>query len=125
MRLWLALAGFDGAIMVALGAYGAHAVAGDAQAMSWFDTATKYQAWHALALLGVAALADRLAGLPRRLLAVAGSLFVLGTLLFCGSLYSLALGGGRPFPMSAPLGGSAFILGWLALAGAGLMTARR
>lgn len=124
MRGWLTIAGIDGALMVALGAYGAHAFAGDPQGQAWFDTALRYQAWHALALLAVALLAGRLSGLAGRLAAAAGGLFVVGTLLFCGTLYLLAFGGGRLFPLSAPLGGGAFILGWLALAGAGLAARR-
>ncbi|MNR61981.1 hypothetical protein D3C85_1838720 [compost metagenome] len=67
---------------------------------------------HALALFGVALLA---AQLPGRLLAAAGSLFALGILLFSGSLYLLTLSGIGKLGMLTPLGGLAFLGGWLCL----------
>ncbi|HSE12042.1 MAG TPA: DUF423 domain-containing protein, partial [Rudaea sp.] len=81
-----------GALAVVLGAFGAHALRGqlDAQSMQLWHTAVDYQFWHALALLGLAAA-------PASRWRLIGSLaFSLGIVLFCGSLYALALGAPRP-----------------------------
>jgi uncharacterized membrane protein YgdD (TMEM256/DUF423 family) len=120
MAGWLVLTGLNGALLVALGAIGAHAFAGDGQAKAWFDTAWRYQALHAVALLALSLAVLRIdPGLPRSTLSAGMVLFVLGTALFCGSLYKLAWTGSGLFPMSAPLGGGSLILGWLAVAVAG------
>jgi uncharacterized membrane protein YgdD (TMEM256/DUF423 family) len=78
-----------------------------------WQTAVQYHAWHALGLAVVGLL---MIHVPDRAgLAIAGWLFVAGILLFCGSLYALALTGVF-VRFAAPLGGVAFLLGWLALA---------
>ena len=104
-----------GAFAVALGAFGAHALRGvlDERALGIWHTAVDYQFWHALALLGVGVLARSRADTMLRWAAIA---FVIGVLAFCGSLYALALGAPRPVGAITPLGGAAFIIGWLALA---------
>jgi uncharacterized membrane protein YgdD (TMEM256/DUF423 family) len=112
MRTWLVLAGLSGAAAVAMGAVGAHALAGDAIAAGLVDKAARYQLIHALALFGVALWSERHGGWP---VVVAGGLFVLGTGLFCGSLYALAFHLISSTPL-APVGGSSFILGWVAVA---------
>ncbi len=104
-----------GAAAVALGAFGAHALRGtlDDHALAIWHTAVDYQFWHALALLGVGVLArDR----PTSTLFFAASAFVIGSVLFCGSLYALALGAPRFIGAITPLGGVGLIAGWLALA---------
>lgn len=113
VRLWLFLAGLNGALSVALAAYGAHALAdaGD-YVLDLMDKATRYQAYHALALVGLAAL--QASGLRSRWFCVAGVLMVVGILLFCGALYGIALAG-WPVAFVTPFGGVSFILGWLAL----------
>ena len=76
-------------------------------------SAVQMQGWHALALLGIGLWAPRggrLADAARR------RLFALGLLLFCGAVYSPALGGVQPRPSSAPVGGTLLMLGWLLLA---------
>ncbi|MFO0997350.1 MAG: DUF423 domain-containing protein [Alphaproteobacteria bacterium] len=123
MRFWLIVAGIDGAALILLGAYGAHNVALDAETRRWFDTAWQYQALHAVALL---VLAIAMGALPfgrfaRLSVHVAAILFLAGTVLFAGSLYHLALAGTIALPMAAPIGGGAFILGWVAIALAGLI----
>jgi len=117
MRLWMVLVGIDGAIAVAMGAYGAHALAdAGAYPASLWDKATRYQMYHTLAL-GLAALwAERRGGV---LLQAACALFVAGTLLFCGSLYTIALTG-LDLARVTPFGGLAFLAGWACMAGAGL-----
>jgi uncharacterized membrane protein YgdD (TMEM256/DUF423 family) len=118
-RTFLVLAAISGFTSVAAGAFGAHALKArlDAAALATFETAARYQMFHALALLGVA-LAVGLDGSPRsqRPLAAAGWLFLAGTVLFSGSLYALALGGVRGLGAITPLGGLAFLGGWAALA---------
>lgn len=81
-----------------------------------FQTGVQYQLIHALALLGVALLALQR---PGRLLSAAGGLFVAGILLFSGSLYLLTLTGVGKLGMITPIGGTAFLAGWLCLALAG------
>ena len=78
-----------------------------------YETAVRYQMYHALALVALGALPSRL---PPRAITVSGSLFTLGILLFCGSLYLLVLTGTRPLGILTPIGGSCFIAGWLWLA---------
>ncbi len=79
-----------------------------------WQTGVQYQAWHALALLAVGVLMQRAAS--SRLLAWAGVLFAVGIVLFSGSLYALALTGLRGLGAITPLGGVAFLAGWLVLA---------
>ena len=84
--------------------------------LATYQTAVQYHFWHALALLAVALAWSPLAG--NAWLRAAGWLFVAGLALFCGSLYALALGAPRQAGFVTPLGGLAFILGWLAFAAA-------
>jgi len=83
-----------------------------------YQTAVQYHFWHALALFGVALAWPHLP--DPSWLRVAGWLFVAGLLLFCGSLYALALGAPRQTGLVTPVGGLSLILGWLALAVAAL-----
>ncbi len=107
-----ALAGF---FTVVLGAFGAHALAGQLPAfrMEVWEKAVHYQGLHALALLATALLQRQAPapGLRRAALA-----FTLGILLFSGSLYLLALSGQRWLGAVTPFGGTAFVAGWLLLA---------
>lgn len=113
-RLSLGAAALSGALAVAFGAFGAHALRGvfDERAMASWHTAVDYQFWHALALLACAALAQLRESRALRWAALA---FVVGSLLFCGSLYALASGAPRWLGAVTPLGGVAFIIGWLSL----------
>lgn len=83
------------------------------------QTAVRYQIWHALALLGTAALTATATDGPLVSLRVAAYGFALGTLAFCGGLYLLSFTGVELFGWLAPVGGLAFIAGWLALAAYG------
>lgn len=118
---WLAASGVSGFIAVALGAFGAHGlqsrlgdVADGAKRLGWWQTAAQYHLLHALALGLVAVLVVQL---PRA--RFAGMAFVLGTLLFSGSLYVMALGGPRWLGAVTPLGGLGFLAGWAVLAWCG------
>ena len=114
-RSFVTWAGVFGALGVAGGAFGAHALREriSPEALGWFETGTRYHLMHALALLG-AGLAAGSAG--SRALRVAGVCFALGILLFSGSLYALALGAPRWLGAVTPFGGTAWIAGWIALA---------
>ena len=105
------LIGLAGASAVLLGAFGAHALRGvlDARGSELWHTAVSYHFWHALALALAGAVAQ---GRARR---VAIAAFLLGIVVFCGSLYALALGAPRWVGAITPLGGVAFIVGWMAL----------
>jgi uncharacterized membrane protein YgdD (TMEM256/DUF423 family) len=118
-RAALGAAATAGALAVACGAFGAHALRAhlDEAALATWRTAVDYQFWHALALLATGLLAQ---ARPGRALQVAALGFVAGLLLFCGSLFGLALGAPRGFGLVTPLGGAAFFVGWLAL-GAGAL----
>ena len=114
LRVFLLLAALAGFTGVALGAFAAHGLKGQlsAEYLAVFHTGVHYQLVHALALFGVALLAERL---PGRLLTAAGSLFAVGILLFSGSLYALTLSGLGKLGMITPLGGLCFLIGWLCL----------
>jgi len=113
--LFFVLGALSGSLAVALGAFGAHALRDrlTPQMLQVFDTGQRYHMFHALALLAVAWASTRW---PVGPVAAAGWLFVVGTVLFSGSLYALAVTGQRWLGAITPLGGVAFILGWLALA---------
>lgn len=104
-----------GLLAVAFGAFGTHALRDrlTAEALATFETGARYQMYHALALLVTGALTERLhAGWLWR----SGRLFTAGIVIFCGSLYGLALGAPRWFGVVAPLGGICLLSGWLLLA---------
>lgn len=113
MHKYLAAAGINGAMGVALGAWAAHGLQGrlPPAAIEWIRTGASYQLWHAAALLGLAALAARHA---TRLIAVAGIGFAVGALLFGGSLYLYAWTEQAVFALVTPVGGALMIGGWLA-----------
>jgi uncharacterized membrane protein YgdD (TMEM256/DUF423 family) len=101
-----------GAAGVALGAFGAHGLRArlDAQALGVWETAVRYHLVHAVALLAIALSPHAAALRP------SGWLFAAGIALFSGSLYALALGGPRALGPLTPVGGLAFLAGWLWLA---------
>jgi len=114
MRGWLVAAGINGFMSIAMGALGAHLLQGrvSAHGIDLVDTAARYQMYHALALIGIVWLTTVKPGIVAQL---AGFAFLLGTVLFSGSLYALGITGIGGFAILAPFGGVAFMLGWLAL----------
>lgn len=114
-RLCLIIASVSGMLVVALGAFAAHALRNQLSERLYeiWQTAVQYQMFHTLALLAVGVLLVRQNRLGLRL---AAWLFIGGMLLFCGSLYSLALTGLTTLGMITPLGGLLFIVGWLMFA---------
>jgi uncharacterized membrane protein YgdD (TMEM256/DUF423 family) len=123
LRIWLAAAALNGLLAVAAGAAASHLFAGDAHRLALMTTGAQYTMYHALALLAVTALAERAAG-GAVFLAIAAWLFIAGTVLFSGSLYLLALTEIRALAWMTPWGGTAFMLGWVALAIFALRRAR-
>ncbi|GBD33177.1 MAG: membrane protein [Gemmatimonadales bacterium] len=120
---WLALLGaISAATSVAAGAFGAHALRGrlSVELLGVFETAVRYQMYHALGLFAAAWTSSRF-GVSAAVWA--GWAFAVGTVLFSGSLYLLALTGARWWGAVTPLGGVCFIAGWIALAW-GIWTAR-
>ena len=121
-RLFALLGCLSAFVAVAAGAFGAHALRDvlPPDRLDVFETAARYQMYHALALLVVGWLAPS-GGRAATAIRPAGWLFVAGTILFCGCLYVLALSGVRWLGAVTPLGGLAFLGGWLALARAALV----
>lgn len=112
-RPYWVLAALSGALSIILGAFGAHALSHrlSAEMLNAYQTGVHYQMWQTVALMGL------LAGwksevLPRLTLGC----WIIGTLLFSGSLYLLALTDLMPFAFVTPIGGTLLIIGWLALA---------
>jgi uncharacterized membrane protein YgdD (TMEM256/DUF423 family) len=115
-RLFFILGSVLGGIAVAAGAFGAHGLKNTVtpERLGTFETAVRYQMYHALALL---ALAWAITHWPEQAkwLAVGGWLFLVGVILFSGSLYILVLSGIKWLGAITPLGGVAFVGGWLCL----------
>ena len=121
---WIVVAALSGAISIALGAFAAHGLdlstGAGRKAREWLQTGSHYQIIHALAIMGVVVLVrSTTVNAPAAL--VAQWLFLVGSVLFPGALYTLAFGGPRWMGAVAPIGGAAFILGWLSLGLAALM----
>lgn len=114
-KTFFALGAVFAFIAVAAGAFGAHGLKTrlDANMLAIFETAVRYQMYHALALLAVAWAYTRW---PGALITASGFLFVAGIIVFSGSLYLLSLSGIRWLGAITPLGGLAMLAGWLCLA---------
>ncbi|MED1781518.1 DUF423 domain-containing protein [Brevibacillus fortis] len=116
MKLFLMLGSISGFLSVALGAFGAHALKEklDAYSLGIFHTGVTYQTTHALALVLVALLLKWYPDSPG--LVWAGWCFAAGTLIFSGSLYTLAMTGIKVLGAITPIGGVLFLAGWALLA---------
>lgn len=115
-KTFIMLACLLGGLAVALGAFGAHALEGRLSAgdLATYETAVRYQFYHALALIAVVVVLGRW---PQATAAIAaGWLFVAGIAIFSGSLYVLVFSGIRWLGAITPIGGVAMIAGWLTLA---------
>lgn len=110
-RNWLTLAAIAGFLAVAGGAFGAHGI-GDPQAKAWMQTGAQYALAHVLATFACAAVM----GMGARRAALAPAFFLVGVILFTGSLFAMALGGPRWLGAITPLGGLSFLIGWVVLA---------
>ena len=116
-RIFLATAAIFGGLSVIGGAFASHALKDKLtdRALAIFETGARYQMYHALALLLVALLLSR-AEQSQTFFAVAGWAFIAGTIIFSGSLYALSLTNIKWLGAITPLGGVAFIVGWICLA---------
>ena len=112
--LWAGLGALFAGIGVGLGAFGAHALKTrlSPEDLAIFEVGVRYQMYHALALLAVGAISMRL---DSALIKGAGWAFVFGILVFSGSLYALVGTGVRVLGAVTPIGGVAFLVGWLML----------
>jgi uncharacterized membrane protein YgdD (TMEM256/DUF423 family) len=101
-------------LAILFGAFAAHALKGHVSADRYDDflTGARYHLPQALALFAVSRASVRW---PGRAVSLAGWLFVAGIVLFCGSLYLLGATGARWFGAVAPVGGLAFVVGWISL----------
>jgi len=118
-RQLVALGAAIAGLSVAAGAFGAHALRARLEPgdLLVFETAARYQMYHGLALISAGWVADRW---PGPLASAAAWCFLLGVVLFSGSLYALTLSGVRMLGAITPLGGVAFLAGWACLALAAL-----
>ena len=118
MTSWFGvIAALYGAIGVSMGAFGAHGLRDkvEPRMLEVWSTAAQYQLWHALALLFVAFWMSREAQVSTAL-QVSAWAFAIGILIFSGSLYALVLSGMNWLGAVTPIGGTALIVAWLALA---------
>lgn len=123
--LWLRIGAIWGFLAVAMGAFGAHGLKPRIEAMGQlanFQTAANYHMYMALAMLAVGLL--QAMGRSGTALWVAGWSFLIGSLIFSGSLYTLSLTGMKWLGAITPIGGTVVLVGWVALAVSGGGTAQ-
>ena len=115
LKFWFVLGCFTAGLGVAAGAFGAHALKQrlPADLLNVFETGVRYQMYHAFGLLAVAFASDRWPSVNFNLV---GWLFLIGIVLFSGSLYALCLSGMRVLGAITPLGGLCFLAAWALLA---------
>lgn len=119
---FLAFSAFSGFFCVALGAFAAHGLQNvlESKELAWIQTGIQYQVFHTLALLalGLFQIANQVQNPPTcraKAFNIIGGSWILGILLFSGSLYSLAFTGVKGLAWSTPIGGIFFMIGWVAL----------
>jgi uncharacterized membrane protein YgdD (TMEM256/DUF423 family) len=110
-ELWMRLAAISGFLSVAVGAFAAHGVT-DPKAAEWLRLGAQYELVHALATMACALF--MILGAARARFAAA--FFLSGSVIFCGSLYAMALGAPRILGAVTPVGGMLFLIGWAVLA---------
>ncbi|MBP1930233.1 DUF423 domain-containing protein [Ammoniphilus resinae] len=115
-KIFLILGSINGFLAVGLGAFGAHGLKGKlpADLLEVYQTGVQYHMYHAIALVFTALLADRFSS--SSLVHTSGWAFLIGIILFSGSLYALSLSGIRVLGAITPIGGVAFLVGWILLA---------
>lgn len=119
---FLAFSAFSGFFCIALGAFAAHGLQNvlESKELVWIQTGIQYQVFHTLALLalGLFQIANQVQNPPAcraKAFNIIGGSWILGILLFSGSLYSLAFTGVKGLAWSTPIGGIFFMIGWAAL----------
>ena len=113
-KCWLAIGAVLGGLGVTMGAFGAHALRQrlSPEMLAIFETGVRYHVYHALGLFAVAWVADKN---PASWANAAGWALTLGLLVFSGSLYVLSITGVRWLGAVTPVGGAAFLVGWILL----------
>ena len=114
-KIFLIIGSTLGGLSVAIGAFGAHALKNILEAndrMQTFETGVKYQFYHALALILLGLLMQKF---DHKMFIWSGYGFIIGTILFSGSLYILSLSGIGKWGAITPLGGVAYLVGWITL----------
>ena len=116
MKLFILLGSLNALIGVGLGAFGAHGLKTKVapEMLTVWNTAVHYHLIHALSLLLIGILCHLMADAP--LIKTAGWSILVGIILFSGSLYAMVLTGTKQLGMITPIGGVAFLLGWLLIA---------
>lgn len=115
-KLFLLAGSLSGMLSVAIGAFGAHALKATLEAnnrLETFETAVKYQFYHSLALIFLGVL---MLHFQNKVYTISGYGFIVGIIIFSGSLYALSLTGYTKLGAITPLGGLAFLIGWGAMA---------
>lgn len=114
-RIMIAVGAVSAMVAVGAGSFGAHFLRTrlSDELLTVFETGARYQMYHALALVAVGLVLSRGAGVPA---VWAGWLFIVGSIIFSGSLYALAITGARWWGAITPVGGVCFILGWAVFA---------
>lgn len=122
---YFAYGAIGAALAVALGAFGAHGLKDtlSEDMLEVYETGVRYHMYHALALMLVALLADRIG--DTKLVRVGARLLLIGIVLFSGSLYALALSDVSILGAITPLGGVAFLVGWGYIAAAALRARKK
>ena len=120
MNTFLSLGALFGLLAVVIGAFGAHGLENtlSEHALTRYHTGVNYQFYHVMALLVLGVISSQLSThsiATPKLIKLSGFSFIAGILLFSGSLYLYALTGNTKFGMVTPIGGLAFILGWIFL----------
>jgi len=115
-RTLLVLGCISAGLAVTAGAFGAHSLRGSVtpEMLDVFETACRYQMYHAFALFLLAWASSQGQVYGQRLLRIAAGCFVAGTILFSGSLYGYVLSGARWLVFLTPVGGFFFVAGWVA-----------
>ena len=113
-RTWTGLAAVSGLLAVGFGTFAAHGISAP-KPVEWLHTGSQYQMAHALAVF--AAFGLHRAGAKD--MGKVAAFFLIGTLLFCGSLYAMALGAPRALGAITPVGGVSFLVGWALMAARG------
>ena len=110
-RIMIAVGAVSAMVAVGAGAFGADLLRDrlSEDLLTVFETGARYQMYHALAMVMVGVVMSRGAGAPA---IWAGWLFIVGSIIFSGSLYALAITGARWWGAITPIGGICFILGW-------------
>lgn len=115
MQLWLFFGSLNALLAIIAGAYGWHGLEATSAGRDMFKIGVDYHMWHALALFIIAWLETCTEHVSAKLVRLAGWAFVVGIVLFCGSLYTIGFLGYQPLPGTAPTGGISLMIGWAAL----------